>query len=112
MNIAFYVDEMNLRGVANSTYQFAYQNKKTLKNKSIIFYNKRNYRNKNNVIKKFKSKFRVIGISEFKEIDNNPVNQSISPRSNILARFATGFAFILRKLNMFRILTSLHKYAK
>jgi len=70
MNIAFYVDEMNLRGVANSTYQFAYQNKKTLKNKSIIFYNKRNYRNKNNVIKKFKSKFRVIGISEFKEIDS------------------------------------------
>jgi len=70
MNIAFYVDEMNLRGVANSTYQFAYQNKKFLKNKSIIFYNKKNYRNKNNVIKKFQSKFRVVGISEFKEIEN------------------------------------------
>ena len=70
MNIAFYVDEMNLRGVANSTYQFAYQNKKILKNKSIIFYNKKNYRNLNNVIKKFNSKFKVIGISEFREIDN------------------------------------------
>ena len=70
MNIAFYVDEMNLRGVANSTYQFAYQNKKFLKNKSIIFYNKKNYRNKRDVIKKFQSKFRVVGISKFKEIDN------------------------------------------
>ncbi len=70
MNIAFYVDEMNLRGVANSTYQFAYQNKKILKNNSLIFYNKKNYRNKNIVIKKFQNKFKVIGISEFKEIDN------------------------------------------
>ncbi len=70
MIIAFYVDEMNLRGVAKSTYQFAYQNKKILKNKSIIFYNKRNYRNKKNVIQKFKNKFKVIGVSYFKEIEN------------------------------------------
>ena len=70
MNIAFYVDEMNLRGVANSTYQFAYQNKKILKNRSIIFYNKKNYRNNVNVIKRFKKNFKVVGISYFKEIDN------------------------------------------
>ena len=56
MNIAFYVDEMNLRGVANSTFQFAIQNKKILKNNSIIFYNKKNYRNNQRVIKKFKKK--------------------------------------------------------
>ena len=36
MNIAFYIDEMNLRGVANSTYQYAINTKKILKNKSII----------------------------------------------------------------------------
>ena len=41
MNIAFYIDEMNYRGVANSTYQFALQNQKILKNKSIIFFNKK-----------------------------------------------------------------------
>ena len=35
MNIAFYIDEMNYRGVANSTYQFALQNKKILKNKQF-----------------------------------------------------------------------------
>ena len=70
MNIAFYIDEMNFRGVANSTYQFAFQNQKILKNKSIIFYNKKNYRNQKEVINKFKKKFKVIGVSYFKEIES------------------------------------------
>ena len=70
MNIAFYIDEMNYRGVANSTYQFAFQNKKILKNKSIIFYNKKNYRNQKEVINRFKKKFKVIGITYFKEIES------------------------------------------
>ena len=55
MNIAFYIDEMNLRGVANSTYQFAFHNKKTLKNKSFIFYNQKNYRNNKEVLKNLKN---------------------------------------------------------
>ena len=70
MNIAFYVDEMNLRGVANSTYQYALNNKKFLGNNSIIFYNKLNYRNKKKVIVKFKKKFLIKPISRFDEIDN------------------------------------------
>ena len=69
MNIAFYLDEMNYRGVANQTFQLALNNKKILKNKSIIFYNKKNFRNKRDVIKKFKKKFIINGVSEFKEID-------------------------------------------
>ena len=69
MNIAFYIDEMNLRGVANSSYQFAFLNKKILKNKSYIFYNQKNKRNKKEVIKKFKKQFKVIGIQYFNEID-------------------------------------------
>ncbi len=69
MNIAFYVDEMNLRGVALSTYLFALNNIKILKNKSFIFYNKKNFRNKIEIIKKFKKKFITIGIIDFKEID-------------------------------------------
>ena len=69
MVIAFYIDEMNYRGVANSTYQFAFQNKKILKNKSIIFYNNKNYRNQKDVINRFKKKFKVIGITYFKEIE-------------------------------------------
>ena len=42
MQIAFYIDEMNLRGVANSTFKYAFYNEKILNNKSIIFYNKKN----------------------------------------------------------------------
>ena len=38
MVIAFYVDEMNFRGIANSTYNYASLSKKYLKNNSIIFY--------------------------------------------------------------------------
>jgi len=69
MNIAFYIDEMNFRGVANSSYQYSIYNQTILKNKSIIFYNKKNQNNKSEVIKKFKKKFKLIGINEFKEID-------------------------------------------
>ena len=54
MNVAFYIDEMNLRGVAKSSYEYAINNKKILKNKSIIFYNLKNFRNLSEVIKKFK----------------------------------------------------------
>ncbi len=69
MNVGFYLDEMNLRGVANSTYLYALNNKKILNNQSIIFYNKKNSRNKKEVLNKFKKKFTIIGISNFKEID-------------------------------------------
>ena len=70
MTVAFYIDEMNLRGVANSTYLYALNNKTFLKNNSIIFYNKKNSRNKKEVIKKFTKKFITIGVSIFSEIDN------------------------------------------
>jgi len=69
MNVAFYIDEMNLRGVAKSTYEYAINNKKILKNKSIIFYNLKNFRNLSEVIKKFKKEFKTIGVLNFKEID-------------------------------------------
>ena len=61
---------MNLRGVANSTYEYALYNQKLLKNKSIIFFNKKNSRNLKEIINKFKKKFRVIGVNNFSEIDD------------------------------------------
>ena len=70
MNIGFYIDEMNFRGVANSSYLYALNNIKIFKNKSIIFYNKKNFRNRSEVIKKFKKKFISIGVSNFDEIDS------------------------------------------
>ena len=69
MVIAFFVEEMNLRGVANSIYLYSKYNETILKNKSIIFYNKINDRHHKDVIKKFKKKFKVIGINGFSEID-------------------------------------------
>jgi len=69
MNIGFYIDEMNVRGVANSTYLYALNNQIILKNQSIIFYNKENFRNKTEVIQKFKKKFKSIGVTSFSEID-------------------------------------------
>ena len=69
MNIAFYIDEMNFRGVANSTFQYSLHNEKILKNKSIIFYNKANSRNQIEVIKKFKKRFKIFGVKQFIEIE-------------------------------------------
>ncbi len=70
MNIGFFIGEMNFRGVANSSYQYAYYNQSLLKNKSIIFYNKEERFHKNEVITKFKKRFKVIGVNGFKEMDH------------------------------------------
>jgi len=71
MNIAFYIDEMNFRGVANSTYQYSHFNELILNNNSIIFYNKKNKSNKKEIIDKFKKRFQVVGVNHFKEIETN-----------------------------------------
>jgi len=65
MIIAFYVDEMNFRGVANSTYQYALKNIEVLKNISIIFYNKKNKSNKKEVISKFKKNLKFMELINF-----------------------------------------------
>ena len=70
MNIGFFIGEMNFRGVANSSYQYAYYNERLLKNKSLIFYNKEEKFHKKEVISKFKKKFKVIGVNGFKEMDH------------------------------------------
>lgn len=73
MIIAFYINEMNFRGVANSTFQYALYNQKILKNRSIVFYNKNNHRNRKEVINKFKKKFKTFGVSSFKEIEDSKI---------------------------------------
>ena len=77
MIVAFYINEMNFRGVANSTYQYSLFNKTILKNKSIIFYNKKNRSNRKEVIEKFKKKFKVLAVSNFNEIDKFKEEYSI-----------------------------------
>ena len=68
--VAFYIDEMNFRGVVNSTFQYSFYNQSILKNKSIIFYNRMNKSNKKEVINRFKKKFKVFSIKNFSEIEN------------------------------------------
>lgn len=70
MNIAFYLNELNFRGVCSSTFKYAYYNKKILKNLSYIFYNKKNNNNKKEVLKKFERYFKTVGVNSFIEIDN------------------------------------------
>lgn len=70
MNIGFYLDEMNFRGVANSTYNYAFYNQKILKNKSIIFYESVNLNHQKSVINKFKKSFMLIKVKNFWKIEN------------------------------------------
>ena len=53
MKIGFFVYAMNLRGVANSIFKYAYYNETILKNKSYIFFDKSNTQHQKQVIKKF-----------------------------------------------------------
>ena len=68
MLIGFYLNELNYRGVANSTFKYAYYNEKILKNRSVILYNKKNHRNINDVKKVFSESFITIGVNHFREI--------------------------------------------
>lgn len=70
MNIGFYLDEMNFRGVANSTYNYALYNQIILRNKSIIFYDAVNLNHQKSVISKFKKKFKLVKVKNFWAIEN------------------------------------------
>lgn len=75
MKIGFFVYAMNLRGVANSIYKYAYYNETILKNKSYIFFDKSNSQNEKQVINKFKKKFITFGLNKFTNINN--INKKI-----------------------------------
>jgi len=69
LKIGFYLNEINYRGISNSVFLFAKNNKKILKNESIIFYWSRSIDNKKEVIKKFKKNFKLYKVQDFKELD-------------------------------------------
>ena len=52
MKIGFYLHELNYRGVAKSTFDYANYNEKILRNKSFIFYNSASEDNKKYIKKK------------------------------------------------------------
>ena len=69
LKVGFYLRELNFRGIANSIYIYAKNNKYFLKNKSIIFYNSTAIDNKTEAIREFKKKFKTIKISSVDDLE-------------------------------------------
>lgn len=69
MKIGFFVYAMNLRGVANSIFKYAYYNETILKNKSYIFFDKSNIQHEKQVINKFKNNFNTIELDNLENIN-------------------------------------------
>lgn len=79
MKIGFFVYAMNLRGVANSIFKYAYYNETILKNKSYIFFDKSNTQHQKQVINKFKKNFVTISLNNLKDLNTikNKINLDI-----------------------------------
>lgn len=68
-NIAFWSNQLGERGTEIAMYDYAYYNQTLLNNKSFIFYENNNGNNNLNVINKFSKHFKVIGVNDFKDVD-------------------------------------------
>ena len=68
MDIIFHCDELNERGTAIACYDYALYNETLLGNNSIIIYDQ-NLNNNIKILKKFKSKFKVLPYDQFETID-------------------------------------------
>lgn len=77
MNVAFWDNSLSERGSTVSLYDYAYCNQTILKNKSFVFYDKKNVDNNKNVVEKFKKHFFVRGVNEFEEVDEYIVKYNI-----------------------------------
>lgn len=78
IKIAFWSNQLCERGTEIAMYDYAYYNKTLLNNESIIFYEKNNKNNNIEVIKKFEKHFQVIGVNNFKDVDDILKEQNIN----------------------------------
>jgi len=69
VKIAFWDNCLNERGTTVSVFNYAYFNKTILGNESIIMYNTTRPDNRPDVIEMFKKYFTVIGVNNFKLVD-------------------------------------------
>jgi len=74
LKVGFYLRELNFRGIANSIFIYAKNNQTILKNKSIIFYNSTALDNKQEAIREFKRKFKIIKVSSLNELERINTN--------------------------------------
>jgi glycosyltransferase involved in cell wall biosynthesis len=70
MKIIFHENQLSYRGTSNAVYNYALFNEEILGNESVILYDKNNKQNFDAAIDRFKKKFKVIGYSEIKELEN------------------------------------------
>ena len=70
MRIAFWDNQLGERGTTVSVYDYAHYNEELLHNKSYIFYEKNNGYNNKKVIEKFKNRFIVHAVDNFKDVDD------------------------------------------
>jgi hypothetical protein len=69
VKIAFWDNGLGERGTSVSLYDYAHFNETILGNESIIMYNLNHYSNKQTVVDKFTSRFTVIGVNAWEEVD-------------------------------------------
>lgn len=69
MNIAFWNNQLCERGTTLGIYNYALHNETILGNKSYIFFHKNNPLNKEVVVDKFKSRFKVFPVRGFQDVD-------------------------------------------
>jgi hypothetical protein len=78
IKIAFHDSSLCIRGTTIALYDYAYYNKKLYGNESIIFYNKNNSANDEDVIKKFEKEFKVYSYNDFSEVDDILLKENIN----------------------------------
>ena len=69
MKIAFWYNCLSERGTTVAVYDYTYYNR-TLRNESIILYNKTKTENVDKVVEKFQKEFQVFGVSDFSVVDD------------------------------------------
>jgi hypothetical protein len=69
MKIAFWENQLTLRGTTVACYDYAFYNRTLLGNESIVFYDTTQPHNDGGVIAKFKAQFKVYGVTHFSQVD-------------------------------------------
>jgi hypothetical protein len=81
--VGFWSGHLGERGTDVGMFNYAHYNEKILNNESIIFYPKKSKFNNSDVIEKFKTRFKVIGVDNFSQIDQFLINGNIKYFFNI-----------------------------
>lgn len=77
MIVGFHTNQLSERGTEIALYDYANHNEKILGNKSIIFYQKNNPNNCEQVIQKFTNRFNCYGYTNYSDVDKIVLEEKI-----------------------------------